>query len=257
MPINTTNQGTKATYYNLKLSIKDAKSKNEIDIERQIPCLIIWNGTESVFASNSIGGHLAKITLGEVEQKKKKDGNTFSIQNMYLEFQSQKDNQLVREVVVFNADTNMCRTVVSKLLTAKNYTNINLVFFSAEREGKRNSVAMVYQGKAVAQNKLEHGIIIQKATEKYDKTDDIMYISPKRYVSEDGGFTTDWNKAMKAKDLAITDPKWQVEMMEVYSSAIKVIQERLTDFVIQKDIETKYSSDYEIDEEYVTNNEPF
>lgn len=235
MPINTVKDNNQAVYYTFNSSFLKTETKNGIEIEKKTPGLTFWTGQENVFVASSIGGCLTSITLGKVQDKKKKDGTPFTIQNVFLEFHSEENGELVREVTVFSADSNITRNIISKLLNAKDYSDINLKFLSIAKDGKENVVVMLYQGEGKQINKLEHSIIIKKEGEKYDNNLDVLYVPVKKYISEDGTITTDWNKAMKNKNIAITNPKWQEEMTNVYFNAIETINERLIPYEIKKE----------------------
>lgn len=114
-----------AEYVTLKIN-KELDANNR-EVSRYAFMKYDKEAKKEFVAHQSVSGYLFNIVLGDVKQFLTKNGNTFTVQNLYLELRSyNKNGELKRGVVVIKKDTKAFETIISKLANLNDFYKITI-----------------------------------------------------------------------------------------------------------------------------------
>ncbi len=230
MPGNTVAyEGTPAIYYELvekfqvpvidKITKKQKVSNDGSLVTYESPAIVYWDRDEqeTVFKFLSFGGKPVRFDLWDAkEQISKKDGKKFFTRNFSLEFHSYNQyGDLVREVLKMNYNSILGKSIISKLASVDDFSDVNIAVgqFMDKENNKEVKYANVLQGKT----KLKAKVVTKYDDKEY--ADDIMPLPPKRYLTENLQKTTDIKEAgLDDQGYAITDPTWKKEVNAIYEN---------------------------------------
>jgi hypothetical protein len=219
MPINTiTANAESAKYFKFKTQeFTREKSGKKFTIKE--PCFSQWNGEakEEIYVSNSFGGELAKLTLGEAKERQGSKG-IFYTQDVFFEFHSKGvQGELVKEVVVISRNTSVCETVISKLYGATTFNKIDIVggqYLNKETGKYSDYVLVLEDGK-----KLEKYISVKYVDSKIPQPEGLIEIPPLE-------FNTLQKKNPVSKIMEETKtikPEWLLQKDEIFDVALEVL----------------------------------
>lgn len=232
--------------FNTKPKASYFKFKSKFDFTNKVgksvtePALVRYNAEkgEEEYVGQEIKGRLVKVSH-EVKDRKKKNGDPFTTNEVFLEFRVKGE----RAVVVFPRKTSTTENLIAKLSNL-DYSNGALDGVHIKIGNIQSEDGKLYSYISVAQNgeKVQPIIGYQKEGKEYP--DDYTAIPQRQYMTEDGTMTTDREKAANDETnpkYKMTHPKWKSDVYKVYQGALENI-------VIPKVDE--YNKNNEIVEEY-------
>lgn len=235
MPFNTVQSVNNAVYYKIKNIVKYITIKNNKEITKETPAIILYdpNTQTDIFISTSTGGHLASLKIGDKKTGISKAGQPYEIQELFLEFHSiNQKGGLLREILSTNWSKPLCYALLGKLATCKDFSNINIEFdkYINKDTGNSSNIVKVFEGVPFIEDS-NGRISMFISDEKWRKSKDQIVLPKKTWLKKDGKtftLTENYNEASKDQQgNATIDPDYDIELLEIYTNIVKFINDQL------------------------------
>lgn len=232
MPINTLSASSEsAKYFKLK-KFEYEKTIGQKIIKVKEPAFIQYNSEkkQEEFASNSFGGELRKVTLGEPKAfKVKATGQDFIAQDVFFEFHSYDTNDtnknLVREVVVVNRNSTFCETIIAKLVNLTEFKWINLKV--GQVQDKQTKKYFDFVTVMSGDQKLPAMIGMRYQDSQYPQPENMIELPANKWIDGKKKVLNPETNKFEIVEAKVISEEWTFAKDEIYDKALEQIIENV------------------------------